>query len=378
MASRYIHIFRNKNGAKIKTIMAGFSSAIPVLQPHYFLNDEFLTCIGNANTTFLYMNTNTKKLISQWNKKLQNKKELSLVINNSETSNLFKTFCNEFSDIASNVSITSKKDGDAEEPYLKINQNLIFKAIPEEKILKIFLDFLTFDKTKIPQNLIDKLQNLNTPVSLKIYIAPFCPYCPKIVEDIGQLAFANKNIEVIITDGSLFSDLAEKDSVLSAPTIIFNENFRWTGSVNPDEIAEVIANIKPEDLSQEALKTIIETGKASVLADLMIEAECIFPKFYGLVTHEKWPIRLGAMVVVEELAEKKPALAEQVIAKLWDAFTDFDDSVKGDIIYLSGEADNLRNMDKIKNIITGNYSEELKEAAAEAVQSLKERFGKKK
>ncbi len=314
--------------------------------------------------------TNTQKIISEWDNKLHKPIDLTLIINNNKKSDVFKSFCDDFSKVASNINITIRKDGNATEPYIQINNNLIFKAIPEDKLLKCFLDILTFDKDSVSQKIIERVDSFDVPVTLNVYISAFCPFCPKVVSDVSQLAFTEKNIKIVIIDSSFFSNLAEKDKIVSAPTVVFNENFRWTGAVKPEDIAEVIGNTKPEDLSLSALKTIIEIGKASTLANLMLSAGLIFPAFYDLVTDLKWPIRLGAMVAMEEIAEKDPKLADSAIVKLWENLNSYDDSVKGDIIYMTGEAGNSDYIDKIKGIISGNYSDELKDAAVEAIESI--------
>lgn len=316
-------------------------------------------------------NDNTEQLVTNWHKKLQTPLKLELIVNNNKKSELFQSFFNDFSKLASKVTITTRKDGNAAEPFIQINDNLVFKAIPEDKLLKSFLDILSFNEKNVSQKTIENLNNFNIPVTLNVYISPFCPFCPKVVSDISQLAFTGKKIKVVIIDGALFPTLAEKDKIVSAPTIVYNETFRWTGAVKPEDIAEVIGNTKPEELSLEALTTIIETGKASILAGLMLNAKLIFPAFYDLLTHEKWPLRLGAMVAMEEIAGEDPALAEDAVTRLWKNFSNYDDSVKGDIIYITGEVGNPADIDKIESIINGNYSEELKEAAFDAVESLK-------
>lgn len=316
------------------------------------------------------MTKQTQKMISKWAESLKNKIELQLVINNQKVSDVFTDFCNELSETTPKVHITTKKDGDIKEPYIKVNDNLIFKAIPEEKILKAFLDILTFDKNNVSKKVNENLINFNLPVTLKIYISSFCPYCPKVVSDVSQLAFTEKNIQLEIIDAGFFTEIANKDKVVSAPTVIYNENFRWTGTVKPEDIAEVIGNTKPENLSMTALITLLETGKASILSDLMIESGLIFPAFYDLITYEKWPVRLGAMVVMEELIDKAPALAETVINELWKNFTTYDAPVKGDILYITGETGNQVFLERVNQIVNGNYPDEIKEAAEEALENL--------
>jgi len=316
------------------------------------------------------MNKQTQKTISKWADSLEEIVEIQLVINNQKVSDILRDFCNKFSDTTSKINITTKKDGNIKEPYIKVNDNLIFKAVPEEKMLETFLDTLTFDKNKISEKVNENLINFNLPVTIKIYISSFCPYCPKVVSDVSQLAFTEKNIRLEVIDAGLFTEIANIDKVVSAPTVIYNENFRWTGTVKPEDIAEVIGNTKPENLSIVALITLLETGKASLISDLMIDSGLIFPAFYKLVTYEKWPIRLGAMVVMEELLDKAPTLAEVVISELWKNFTTYDDPVKGDILYITGETGNQIFLERVNQILDGNYPDEIKEAAEEAMENL--------
>jgi hypothetical protein len=76
------------------------------------------------------------------------------------------------------------------------------------------------------------------------------------------------------------------------------------------------------------------------------------------------------MVVFETVAEKNRQLLMQTIPFLWEKFLQADDAVKGDILYLYGQAKNEQVISKLKSVVAGHYSEEVKEAAAEALQGL--------
>jgi len=99
----------------------------------------------------------------------------------------------------------------------------------------------------------------------------------------------------------------------------------------------------------------------------MLDGKTIFPAFYDLIIHDKWPVRLGAMVVMEEIADHNPALASQVIDFLWGRFHQ---QPEGDILYLLGEIKDRRAVSWLKEVLGGEYNEEVKEAAEEAMDKM--------
>jgi len=107
---------------------------------------------------------------------------------------------------------------------------------------------------------------------------------------------------------------------------------------------------------------------------MMLEKQMIFPGFVDLLTHEKWPVRLGAMVVVESLADGGDMLCRALIEPLWARFNDVDDTVKGDILYVLGMVGDERLPARLGSVLAGSYSMEVKEAAQDAVRVLRDRL----
>ena len=73
---------------------------------------------------------------------------------------------------------------------------------------------------------------------------------------------------------------------------------------------------------------------------MMIEQGMIFPNFYALLTSEKWSVRLGAMVAMEEVIEKDKLLASQCVEPLWERVPDLNEQVRGDVMYILGGSGN--------------------------------------
>jgi cell division septation protein DedD len=100
----------------------------------------------------------------------------------------------------------------------------------------------------------------------------------------------------------------------------------------------------------------------------------LFKGFAGLLFHDTWSVRLGAMVVVETLAEEAPALCTDLEKILIDAFSSKDVPVQGDILYALGEIGTPDTRDWIAAHQAALAHEDLKDAAQDAIQSIEDRF----
>ena len=122
---------------------------------------------------------------------------------------------------------------------------------------------------------------------------------------------------------------------------------------------------------QPFLESIIKEGGAGRLAAMMLDAEKLFPAFYDVLTHNKWPIRLGAMVVIEEIVGKNPDLAAEALSPLWDRFHGASNQIQGDILHVFGEIGDPRSVSWLETVLSGNFDREVKEAAREALNKIK-------
>ncbi len=90
-----------------------------------------------------------------------------------------------------------------------------------------------------------------------------------------------------------------------------------------------------------------------------------------MIDHPEWSVRLGAVVVMEELAEANRELARQSLEPVWERFAQLNDSVKGDVIYLSGLVGSPAWIPRIEALLREDVSEEMREVVTEALESLR-------
>lgn len=79
------------------------------------------------------------------------------------------------------------------------------------------------------------------------------------------------------------------------------------------------------------------------------------------------------MAAAEEIAENRISLAVQMATLLTERFEQHGDVVKGDILYIIGATGDERSLGFLEKIITGKYSKDIKEAAADALEAIHSR-----
>lgn len=299
---------------------------------------------------------------------------VKLVDCGDEKGNIIKKSVAYISKISDRIQTKIIKDDNCNESFLSVKPNLMIKGEVKGKILDILFDNaieMGADKIRKYSEITKKI---TIPVFLKLYVAPNCPHCPIVARELSLLALTNSNIYIEIIDGLLYQEKVENDEIRSVPTLVFNENFRWVGQIQLEDVIEVLTNVDPKNLSSRSIKTMIEAGKANTVAELMLNDGVVFNSLFDLLLDEKWSIRLGAMVVAEEIGYKDINMANMLIDNLWRRYETVIDSVKGDIVYLIGEIGSEIYIDKLKALSVNNPGPELFDALKDSLETLTRRL----
>ncbi len=316
---------------------------------------------------------NDEKIISEWARETNNPSSIRVFLTNDSRSDAFREFVRRMTNLASAVHIKTKYEAGDGLPEIRIHSNITYQAVPHNQELRPFLEILSGLPDKIKnRHLADThvLEKLGMPAVIKVYISPECPFCPQTVQSLASLAMRQEMIHLVVIDGMMFSEKAADDRVSSVPTVLLDDQFRWTGNVQLPELIDIMVNRDPAQLSSETLKQILYDGKAADLARMMAEWGKVFPSLYDLLTHTEWPVRLGAMATVEYLGEYRKDLIADIINALWALFEDLDEPVKADTLYLFGETAHPEARLKIEAVIRGAYSDLVKEAANDAMNAF--------
>jgi hypothetical protein len=315
-----------------------------------------------------------KKQILTLNDVLSKDIQIGLVVTEHEKSGSIRQFCDDLIQLVPKVRVIEEEGDPDEVPAIKIHNGLRYQAIPSGTEVAPFIEALKMldsATAQIDEAINDQLANVDLPTGLIIFVAPQCKFCPQAVRQLLPLPTLNRNIRLTVIDAMLFPELGEKENIQSVPTLILEDQFRWTGSIQVNEIIDVMADRDASMLGPVSLEMMITQGKAGELAEMMLAKEQIFPAFYEVLTHPKWPVRLGAMVVMEELIESNLDLATRMLQPLWERFKKVDNRVKGDLLYIFGQMKCTDLAPRLQAILEGDYDLEVQEAAQEALDRIR-------
>lgn len=306
--------------------------------------------------------------------------DLRLGVSDDERVSLLEAFLDELTRRIEGVSYRKEATPAGSPPVIKLPRGIYFMAVPTGGKLAPFLEILAMISEEKPTDgATDSheklLRGLSAPCPVRLHIAGQCPHCPASVSLWSRLAAHSPLLRLTVVDVDLFTEIAQSDRVRAVPTLVFDENLRWTGSIRPQDVLPVLADQDPVHLDVSALQGFIKEGDAALLARMMSRRGKLFPAIVDLLTHPKWPERLGAMVVMETLAEENPGLAVDVVEPLVASFGKLDSQAKGDVIYILGETGTESVVPFIQSAAQGSVGEELKSAAVESIARIHERHG---
>ncbi len=79
-----------------------------------------------------------------------------------------------------------------------------------------------------------KLEKIDKPVTIQIFVTPTCPYCPRAVRTAHRFAILNENVTGEMVEAMEFPEWADRWKVMSVPHIVINEDVQFIGAY-PDE-----------------------------------------------------------------------------------------------------------------------------------------------
>lgn len=86
-------------------------------------------------------------------------------------------------------------------------------------------------KTDLSEETKAKLQEIKTPVNIKVFTTLTCPHCPAAAITAHKFAMENELIKAEVIDASEFPDLAIKYMVMATPKTVINEKIEFVGAI---------------------------------------------------------------------------------------------------------------------------------------------------
>lgn len=122
-----------------------------------------------------------------------------------------------------------------------------FNGIPAGHEINSFVPALlemSGHESKLPDRLLERINKIDKPVNIKVFVTLTCPHCPGAVQKAHKLALTNPNIEAEMIEAQTFYDLSNKYHVSSVPKIVINDKHEIIGNQPIEVFLKEIEKIK--------------------------------------------------------------------------------------------------------------------------------------
>ncbi|MTI62293.1 alkyl hydroperoxide reductase subunit F [Methylophaga sp.] len=185
--------------------------------------------------------------------------ELIAALDDSAKANEMRELLQEIADMSSQVSFIEDVHSDSRKPSFQIKQpdgeeKIRFAGIPmghEFTSLVLALLHTGGHPTKLEDEVIEQIKNLEGEYHFETYISLSCQNCPEVVQALNVMAIHNPNISHTMIDGALFQDEVDERQIMAVPTIYLNDKSFGQGRMS---LPEIIAKLDKGAVKREAEK----------------------------------------------------------------------------------------------------------------------------
>lgn len=85
-------------------------------------------------------------------------------------------------------------------------------------------------ESEVPAELLERIQKIDKPVNIKVFVTLSCPHCPGAVQKAHKIAMLNSNVVGEMIEAQTFYELSEKFNVSGVPKIIINDSLELVGN----------------------------------------------------------------------------------------------------------------------------------------------------
>lgn len=98
-------------------------------------------------------------------------------------------------------------------------------------------------KEELPAKILERVNKIDKPVHIQVFITLVCPYCPGAVATAHRLALENKNVTADMVDANSFTPVSIKYNVSSVPKTVINEKHELIGAQPMEALLDVIEKL---------------------------------------------------------------------------------------------------------------------------------------
>ncbi|MBN2260046.1 MAG: thioredoxin family protein [Clostridiales bacterium] len=96
---------------------------------------------------------------------------------------------------------------------------------------------------ELPAELIARIEGIDKPVNIKVFVTLSCPHCPGAVAKAHKIALLNPLVNAEMVEANTFGELSNKFNVSGVPKIIFNDGADLVGNQPLEEFLSTIESL---------------------------------------------------------------------------------------------------------------------------------------
>ena len=204
------------------------------------------------------LDANLKAQLHAYLEKVTQPFEIVASLDNGAKSTELKSLLEEIAGMSDKITLRTDGD-DARKPSFSLNRidgdiSLRFAGIPmghEFTSLVLALLQVGGHPSKLGQDVIEQIANLEGEFNFETYFSLSCQNCPDVVQALNLMAVLNPNIRHVAIDGALFQDEVEQRQVMSVPMIFLNGEMFGQGRM---DVAEILAKVDTGSVARDAAK----------------------------------------------------------------------------------------------------------------------------
>jgi len=103
--------------------------------------------------------------------------------------------------------------------FLPLLETIVYSSMPQPQV---------------DEQLAKKLNAIENPVEVKVFVSPTCPSCPDMVRIANSYSIISDKISTVIIMSNEFERYSETYKISAVPTTIINDNFKKEGYMNEE------------------------------------------------------------------------------------------------------------------------------------------------
>ena len=204
------------------------------------------------------LDANLKAQLHAYLEKVTQPFEIVASLDNGAKSTELQSLLEEIAGMSDKITLRTDGD-DARKPSFSLNRidgdiSLRFAGIPmghEFTSLVLALLQVGGHPSKLGQDVIEQIANLEGEFNFETYFSLSCQNCPDVVQALNLMAVLNPNIRHVAIDGALFQEEVEQRQVMSVPMIFLNGEMFGQGRM---DVAEILAKVDTGSVARDAAK----------------------------------------------------------------------------------------------------------------------------